>query len=334
MFIVTTLLAKITTERKKMLQCKKKANFRAPALKLGLGFLVDCLKPALGWIAPESCPPSFRQLVHRPIEKAACLNGRRKECDLTALHSFENLKCTGSGLPVCCSRTKTNLLKFDVFQSMSLSPQMLSTIDSKRGAESVYSLGQSSTITNDDCGGQYSKGEFELTVNDDKSTRKERRAIRGEIRKCALKLLRKGANTKSSHETASALKAAGLLSQVWNSGVGYRVAIELVRDALAEQEEEARILGVDPSDVSSIDRTIFSTKPRSNRNRNRRAPSPAPFLDDAVLSLLLSCSFRILRRLKHREPRWDRSAIRRAFHRLGQVWARGLSSLGHATPSL
>jgi hypothetical protein len=195
-----------------------------------------------------------------------------------------------------------------------------------RGAEYDNSLNLSlSTMADHVCAGQLPKAENGVEMDCLKSTRQERRAIRGEIKKCALKLRRKGM-CDNSVERSAALNAAALLSRVWRTGIGHQAAIELVRDVLAENEEEARALGIDPADRASI-ACLFSPPPSSKRSRTRRFPSPASLLNDAVLSLLLSCSFRILRRLKHREARWDRSAIRRCFHRLGQVWARGLSSL-------
>jgi hypothetical protein len=143
--------------------------------------------------------------------------------------------------------------------------------------------------------------------------------VRGLVRKHAAKLSRKLLKSDSNLERATIFRAAKLISKLLKSGLGRLAAIELVRDALAKREEEAFALGVDPSDPASVELAIFSTLP---------APSPraCPMcpVDSSVLPLLLRCSLAILRRLKRREPRWDRDAVSRAFRCLGHVWAGGL----------
>jgi hypothetical protein len=143
--------------------------------------------------------------------------------------------------------------------------------------------------------------------------------VRGVVRKHAAKLNRKLLKADSDLDRATIVRAAKLISKLMKSGLGRLAAIELVRDALAEREEEAFALGVDPSDPASVELAIFSTLP----SPSPRACPMCP-VDSSVLPLLLSCSFAILRRLKRQEPRWDRDAVGRAFRCLGHVWAGGL----------
>jgi len=143
--------------------------------------------------------------------------------------------------------------------------------------------------------------------------------VRRVVRNHAAKLSRKLLKSDSMLERATITRAAKLISKLLNSGLGRLAAVELVRDALAEREEEAFALGVDPSDPASVELALFSTLP----SPSPRACPMCP-VDSSVLPLLLSCSFAILRRLKRREPRWDRDAVGRAFRCLGHVWAGGL----------
>ncbi len=143
--------------------------------------------------------------------------------------------------------------------------------------------------------------------------------VRAVVRKHAAKLSRKLLKSGSDLERATILRATKFISKLLKSGLGRQAAVELVRDALAEREEEALALGVDPSDPACVELALFSTLP----SPSPRACPVCP-VDSSVLPLLLSCSFAILRRLKRREPRWDRDAVGRAFRCLGQVWAGGL----------
>jgi hypothetical protein len=161
--------------------------------------------------------------------------------------------------------------------------------------------------------------ENELCEREMSALEKEFFPVRGVVRKHAAKLSRKLLTSASNLERATVLRARKLISKLMNSGLGRMAAVELVRDALAELEEEALALGVDPSEPASVELALFPILP----SPSPRACPVCP-VDSSVLPLLLSCSFAILRRLKRREPRWDRDAVGRAFRCLGQVWAGGL----------
>ena len=210
--------------------------------------------------------------------------------------------------------------EYDCHSNCACGPAALMSVDVAHwNGESV--LDRADPAFDDQC----VKGDGFMRLDEEcgKTPRKEKRAIRQVIRKCTQKLAHKLAKSTTWLDRAAAFKAGSLLSQVWTSGLGQSMAVELVRDALAEQEEEARAIGINPGDSCAIHNALFP-----QRKDLVLCRCTTHLLDKSVLPLMLNCSSRILRRLKRLEPRWDRSAIRRSFRRLGQVWARGLACAG------
>jgi hypothetical protein len=78
------------------------------------------------------------------------------------------------------------------------------------------------------------------------------------LRKCSVRLFARLKRSLPRWNRASILRALSLLAGMWEGGLGRAAALDAVGDTLADREEEALAVGVDPSDPDDMARLLFS----------------------------------------------------------------------------
>ena len=106
------------------------------------------------------------------------------------------------------------------------------------------------------------------------------------------------------------------IGQIWDSGLGRPVAIDILRHTVSELEDEARVLDLSPDNLVALERVLFG--------RAIEVSTLQPVCDGKTLNIIRRCSTRLFALLKRSQPRWNRTNIVRTLSLVASVWESGL----------